>query len=303
MPVLPQVAHQVRSSAVPTPLRIATGSLHEPQGFAGNGYPRQVYDTMRQGGSSVAGASRADAIRLNRGRKCPKGQVLVNGQCKWPPIVLPPDTGNPLGGRKKRPVRAGRGLRAPQGLRACTPPRVPCEIMPGHWSCLPEGSKCAGGSFMGKSYADAVRLSSGSGVAGSSMGPPAYTTFPSYPGNLQRRDAVARTRRGRSVAGGACCSSCAHGGTCEGEAVAGGCGGMAGAMKPPVFPSYPGNSQRRDARARRAIAGGHHHHDGHHHDHHHDDHGGACCDSCAHGGPCEGCDGAGGCGKPNCKCS
>lgn len=269
MPVLPPVAHQVRSASVPTPLRIATGSLHDPRGFAGNGHPQQVYEMMRQGGSGMAGASRADAVRLASGR----------------------------GVRSTPPKRAGRKV------RGCTSPKVPCEIIPGHWSCLPAGSKCAGGSFMGKSRADAIRLASGAGVAGSSMGPPAYTTFPSYPGNLQRRDAVARVRRGRSVAGGACCDSCAHGGSCEGGggAVAGGCcGGMAGAMKPPSFPDYPGNRQRRDARMRRAIAGGHHHHD-HHHDHH--DHGGACCDSCAHGGPCEGCDGAGGCGKPNCKCN
>ena len=138
----------------------------------------------------------------------------------------------------------------------------------------------------GASRADAIRLASGRGVAGGSDNPPPFEVFPDYPGNYQRH--VAARQVDHRARGG----------------MAGRCGVAGGTNYPPSYPDYPGNPQRRDvARANRARGGmagfaGHGHHG-----HNHGGHDEPCCGSCAGGGPCEGCDGAGGCGKSNCACN
>ncbi len=54
---------------------------------------------------------------------------------------------------------------------------------------------------------------------------------------------------------------------------------------------------------RRGHAGSYAHGHSHSHSHSHSSSDEPCCDSCSDGGPCEGCDGAGGCGKANCGCA
>lgn len=116
------------------------------------------------------------------------------------------------------------------------------------------------------------------GLAGFGFsGADAPPSYPDYPGNAQRTAIMRRAQRA-----------------------------LAGADRPPSYPDYPGNAQRAgfagglDSECMRCAHGDprHHHHE---HDHGHGDDE-PCCESCATGGPCEGCDGAGGCGKPNCGC-
>lgn len=286
MPNLPAVAGRVGSSAVPTPQRIIDGG-HPGYAFMGRTRVVPIQDQIyglilpRQGFPSphaVAGASVADSIRLGSGSG--KGRTArITGRSPFTRRGCPPGT-----------------KRCPDGH--CTPKELKCVTFPG---------------VAGASMADAIRLASGGGksVAGSNV-PPSY---PDYPGNQHRAEAV---RRG--IAGAP--SHPAYPGNGQRRDVGrarGIRGGMAGSNYPPSYPDYPGNPQRRDSTRGRGTRGGmagamahsldfpdavRHGFAGRGHvGHHHHGHGGACCDSCAHGGPCEGCDGHGGCGKPNCGCN
>ena len=338
MPHLPAAAHRVGSSAVPTPQRIIDGGH---PGFSG--HPQrtvpvesQIYGMIlpRQGFPSprvVAGASHVDAIRHQRGGGARSNKSCINKR------VL---QGYSVAQAKKmcstsRPTRRGRkhgyaGDQWDNCYATCmqtSNPSLCVDVNCTKYLGIPDqtpssssrpaairGAAIRGAvrragkrrvkrkakkrkakrmAFAGKSNADAVRLASGGsgvlcrashrGVAGADV-PPAFGTFRDYPGSGQRHDARQR-------------------------AAGGGRGGMAGSMYPPSYPDYPGNAQRRDASRGRGVRGGMAGYAGHGHDHdhdHHHDHGKSdepCCDSCKGGGPCEGCDGAGGCGKPNCACN